>query len=86
LNNASTLRPAVRTIIFAIALSLSSAAQAAGVEDFYRGRTVSLIIGFSPGTGYDIYARLLARFIGRHIPATRRSLPRTCRAPAASRR
>jgi tripartite-type tricarboxylate transporter receptor subunit TctC len=68
LNNASTLRPAVRTIIFAIALSLSSAAQAAGVEDFYRGRTVSLIIGFSPGTGYDIYARLLARFIGRHIP------------------
>jgi tripartite-type tricarboxylate transporter receptor subunit TctC len=40
------------------------------VEDFYKGRTVSLVIGYSPGTGYDIYARLLARFIGRHIPGT----------------
>jgi tripartite-type tricarboxylate transporter receptor subunit TctC len=68
LKSAPTLRPAVRTIVLAVALSLPSAAQAAGVEDFYKGRTVSLIIGFSPGTGYDIYARLLARFIGRHIP------------------
>jgi len=40
----------------------------AGVEDFYRGRTVSLIIGFSVGSGYDLYARLLARHIGKHIP------------------
>jgi len=40
------------------------------VEDFYKGRTVSLVIGYSPGTGYDIYARLLARFIGRHIPGS----------------
>src|SRR5215467_6430033 len=54
--------------ILVATLACPFSARAAGVEDFYRGRTVPLIIGFSPGTGYDIYARLLARFIGRHIP------------------
>ena len=48
--------------------ALPMAASAAGVEDFYRGRNVPLIIGYSAGTGYDLYGRLLARFIGRHIP------------------
>jgi tripartite-type tricarboxylate transporter receptor subunit TctC len=59
-----------RVAIFgtAIALFLSLPANSAGVEDFYRGRTVSVIIGFSVGSGYDLYARLLARHIGKHIP------------------
>jgi tripartite-type tricarboxylate transporter receptor subunit TctC len=43
-------------------------AHAAGPEDFYRGKTVSLVIGYSVGGGYDAYARLLARHLGRHIP------------------
>ena len=43
-------------------------ARADAVEDFYRGRTVSIIIGYSVGGGYDTYARLLSRFIGSHIP------------------
>ena len=47
---------------------MPSAADAAGVEEFYKGRSVSLIIGYSAGSGYDIYARALARFIGRYIP------------------
>ncbi len=38
------------------------------VEAFYRGKTVNVIIGYSPGGGYDVYARLVARFIGAHIP------------------
>lgn len=37
-------------------------------EAFYRGKSVSLIIGYSVGGGYDIYGRVLARHIGRHIP------------------
>jgi tripartite-type tricarboxylate transporter receptor subunit TctC len=56
------------TAIIVAALSMPTVAQSASVEEFYKGRTVSLIFGFSAGTGYDIYARLLARFIGRHIP------------------
>jgi tripartite-type tricarboxylate transporter receptor subunit TctC len=62
------LRKSVLTAIVVAALSMPTVARSASVEEFYKGRTVSLIIGFSAGTGYDIYARLLARFIGRHIP------------------
>ena len=36
--------------------------------DFYRGKTVTLIVGYSAGGGYDTYARILARHIGKHIP------------------
>src|SRR4029078_5792669 len=43
-------------------------ALAAPVEDFYRGKTISLYVGFPPGGGYDIYARVLAAHLGRHIP------------------
>jgi tripartite-type tricarboxylate transporter receptor subunit TctC len=44
-------------------------AQAAdAVENFYKGRTVQVLIGFSAGGGYDIYARTLARYMGKHIP------------------
>ena len=56
-------------------MSMPSAADAAGVEEFYKGRSVSLIIGFSAGSGYDIYARLLARFIGRYIPGNPTIVP-----------
>src|SRR5579862_7891434 len=38
------------------------------VADFYRGRQISLIIGYASGGGYDVYARMLARFISYHIP------------------
>jgi tripartite-type tricarboxylate transporter receptor subunit TctC len=35
---------------------------------FYRGKTVRIVVGFSSGGGYDVYARVLARHLGRHIP------------------
>ncbi len=38
------------------------------VEDFYRGKQLNLIVGYGPGGGYDITARLVARYIGRYIP------------------
>ncbi len=38
------------------------------VEEFYRGRSVSVVVGYGPGGGYDAYARLLARHMARHIP------------------
>ena len=53
--------------VVALALAVSTAA-GQGVADFYRGRTVTLVIGFSAGGGYDLYARLLARHLGKHIP------------------
>lgn len=52
----------------ALALSVAAPATAQSVEDFYRGRTVNILVGFSAGGGYDLYARLLGRHIGRRIP------------------
>ncbi len=40
----------------------------AHADDFYKGKTLTIIVGFSPGGGFDINARLLARYIGRYIP------------------
>src|SRR3979490_2168399 len=48
--------------------SASAPARAGAISDFYRGRSINLIIGYPPGGGYDLYARTLARHIGRHIP------------------
>jgi len=42
--------------------------RAQSVADFYHGKTVNLIVGYSAGGGYDTYARVLARHMGRHIP------------------
>ena len=56
----------------AIGLALSAATSAPAVAqsaaDFYKGKTVTIVVGFSPGGGYDTYGRLLARHIGNHIP------------------
>jgi tripartite-type tricarboxylate transporter receptor subunit TctC len=50
-------------------LSVASAAvHADAVADFYRGRTVTVVVGYGPGGGYDLCARLVARHIGRYIP------------------
>ena len=37
-------------------------------DGFYRGKTVTIVVGYSAGGGYDQYARLVARHLGRHIP------------------
>ncbi|MBX9757690.1 MAG: hypothetical protein K2Y29_02865 [Beijerinckiaceae bacterium] len=39
-----------------------------GVEDFYKGRTVSIVMGTGPGGSYDLYGRLVANHFGKHIP------------------
>ena len=43
-------------------------ASAQSVAEFYKGKTIDLWVGYSPGGGYDIYARTIARHMGRHIP------------------
>lgn len=47
--------------------SLSPAA-AQSPEEFYRGKTVTIVVGYSTGGGYDAYARVLSRHLKRHIP------------------
>ncbi|MGE3246623.1 MAG: Bug family tripartite tricarboxylate transporter substrate binding protein [Beijerinckiaceae bacterium] len=51
------------------ALLLASAtASADEVAEFYKGKTLTIVVGHQTGTGYDLYARTLARYFGRHIP------------------
>ncbi|MQA67066.1 MAG: hypothetical protein GEU76_14390 [Alphaproteobacteria bacterium] len=45
----------------------SPGANADAIADFYKGHTVTIYIGYAPGGGYDLYGRLAARHIGRHI-------------------
>jgi tripartite-type tricarboxylate transporter receptor subunit TctC len=46
------------------------------VEDFYKGKSIDLYIGFTVGGGYDLYARLVARFLGDFIPGKPKIVPR----------
>ena len=43
-------------------------ARADAVSDFYKGKTVQLVVGYGPGGGYDVYARVLARYLPKYIP------------------
>jgi tripartite-type tricarboxylate transporter receptor subunit TctC len=57
------------------AAMLVATSAAAAESDFYAGKTIQLLIGFSAGGGYDIYARTLARHMGRHIPGNPKLIP-----------
>ena len=61
--NKRTAATALAAAVGAIAMAASASAQ-----DFYKGKTISILAGFSPGGGYDVNARVLARHMGRHIP------------------
>ena len=37
-------------------------------HEYYRGKTIRLVVGYAPGGGYDFYARTIARHMGKHIP------------------
>src|SRR5260370_328014 len=43
-------------------------AAAQSVANFYSGKTVNMLIGFTAGGGFDLYARTVARYLGRYIP------------------
>ena len=47
---------------------LATAAHAQSVADFYKGKTIRMVVGIDVGSGYDVNARLLARHIVNHIP------------------
>src|ERR1700674_5065696 len=61
--------PCGKLLVLSVALAafaLPAAAQWGA--DFYRGRTVTISVGLSAGGGYDLHARVLARYFGGHLP------------------
>lgn len=60
-----------RSVVLAVlvaGVAVSPAMAASPVEAFYKGRQVNMVIGFNAGGGYDIYGRLVARYMNSQIP------------------
>jgi tripartite-type tricarboxylate transporter receptor subunit TctC len=77
----ATLAQALRRLGILIAVSVlatcvvASEAAAQAIADFYKGKQVSIYIGSEAGSGFDAYARLLARHLGKHIPGNPTVVP-----------
>ena len=54
--------------IMAALIGLIEPARADAVADFYRSKSIQLVLGYGPGGGYDVYARVIARYLGKYIP------------------
>ena len=65
-HGSSLIAGVAAAVLSAVAISPSAAAQSAA--DFYRGRTINLLVGSGEGGGFDLSARLTAQFIGKYIP------------------
>ncbi len=50
--------------------------RAQGSDEFYRGKTITLIIPIGPGGAYDTYGRLVARYLGKYLPGSPAIVPR----------
>ena len=62
---------AVWALLCAAALIVGATpSNAEPIADFYRGKTLRILIGYGPGGGYDIYGRLVAEFLPRFIPGS----------------
>jgi tripartite-type tricarboxylate transporter receptor subunit TctC len=71
----------VHVLISAALVLAPAAATAQNVEDFYRGKSITMIVGGGVGGGYDLYARAFARHMPQHIPGNPNIVPRNV--PAA---
>jgi len=58
----------MRKLILSLLLLIVSSANAYAQADFYKGKTIRVIIGYSPGGTNDLWARTIARFWGKYIP------------------
>ena len=64
----SPQRIAVAATVMAMAYAVTTPALAQPADQFLKGKTVSIAIGFSAGGTYDLFGRLVARHIGKHLP------------------
>jgi tripartite-type tricarboxylate transporter receptor subunit TctC len=67
-----------RPIVLSASLAALTAlvAAPASAQDFFAGKSIELLVGAPPGGGYDIYGRVVARHIGRHIPGKPNIVPK----------
>ncbi len=53
--------------LFFLSGTVTYAGTEAAANDFYKGKTIRFVVGFSPGGGFDLYTRLIARHFGKHV-------------------
>ena len=70
-------------VLLPVLLVLLAATTAARTQATFAGKTVTMYIGFGPGGGYDLWARVVARHIGAHLPGNPTVVPQNLKAPAA---
>jgi len=58
------------------AITLAGAAAAQTPEEFYKGKSLDMVIGYPPGGSNDVWGRILSRHIGRHIPGKPNVVPK----------
>jgi tripartite-type tricarboxylate transporter receptor subunit TctC len=63
-------------LALALSLAVPSASQADAVADFYKGKTIEMHIGYTAGGGYDVYGRIVARHMGKHVPGNPQIVPK----------
>lgn len=68
--SALSLRNRMLAAAVAVALSAGPASAQNAVAEFYKGKTITIFIGFTAGGEYDLHGRIVARFIGKHIPGS----------------
>ncbi|TMA86694.1 MAG: hypothetical protein E6J74_31245 [Deltaproteobacteria bacterium] len=64
----STVRRSLSVVSFVLTLAVQTLPLVFAQENFYKGKTIRLIVGLAPGGGFDAYSRVIARHIGKHIP------------------
>src|SRR4051812_29150428 len=65
-----------RAAVVASAALMTVGVSAAHADDFYRGKTMSVIVPIGPGGAYDAIGRLVARHLGKYIPGNPTIVPR----------
>jgi tripartite-type tricarboxylate transporter receptor subunit TctC len=77
MRSGSWMRGAAAAILAVTAMAFAAPiASAQSPADFYKGRNVDLYIGYSVGGAYDLYARVIARHLGKHIPGNPTIVPK----------
>lgn len=58
----------IAAVLLSSVTTASYAAEQTSVEDFYKTNPVTMVVGYSPGAAYDLYARIVAQHLGKYIP------------------
>jgi tripartite-type tricarboxylate transporter receptor subunit TctC len=62
------MKKTTKLIVLILPLIFGGFGHALGQSDFYEGKTIHIVVGLAAGGGYDVYARTIARHMGKHIP------------------